>query len=128
MKVIYHGAASVSPFRLDRESPLLTWAHIQQALIPTLDDLALADGEPKGLATVVAGIENGAVLESSTVMDLDAVTRDGLAFAFHGMGGLDIQGLLELLGGGDERRQEAECENGREVHCGKCSVGCSGLR
>ena len=40
-----HAPRAVSPIRLDGKSPLLAGAHVQQSLVPTLDDLALADVE-----------------------------------------------------------------------------------
>lgn len=57
----------------DGESALLANLHAEETLIPALDDLALADGEVEGLATVVAGIELLAVGESTLVVDVDVV-------------------------------------------------------
>jgi hypothetical protein len=55
-----HGAGAVRPVGLDGELALLARAHVQQALVPALDDLALADGEGEGLPAVVGGVEFGA--------------------------------------------------------------------
>jgi hypothetical protein len=46
-------ARSVSPVRLDGELPLLSRAHVEQTLVPTLDDLALSYSEGKRLSAVV---------------------------------------------------------------------------
>jgi hypothetical protein len=44
---------AVGPLGLDCELPLLAGAHVEQALVPALDDLAGTDGEGQGLAAVV---------------------------------------------------------------------------
>lgn len=44
---------SISPVRLDRQLPLLTRAHIQQALVPTLNHLSLSDDEAERLSAVI---------------------------------------------------------------------------
>lgn len=69
-----HSRRAISVLRLDCERALLTDTHAEQALVPTLDDLTLADMEAQRLATVVGGIELAAVLgESAAVVDLDLV-------------------------------------------------------
>ena len=70
-----HTPSSVTPVRLDDQCPLLTRAHVQKSLVPSLDDLSLADVEGERLAAVVAGVELGAVfLEGAAVVDVDLVT------------------------------------------------------
>lgn len=59
--------------RGDGELALLANLHAEETLVPALDDLALADGEVEGLATVVAGIELLAVGEDTLVVDIDVV-------------------------------------------------------
>lgn len=82
-----HGPLPVAKLRRDRQRPLVTNAHIQQTLIPPLDDLPLADGKVQRLAPVVAGVELGAVGgERTAVVDGDAVTALGLAGAWVGDG------------------------------------------
>lgn len=44
---------AIGPLRLDCELPLFAGAHVEQALVPALDDLAGTDGEGQGLAAVV---------------------------------------------------------------------------
>ena len=82
-----HSPLPVAKLRRDRQRPLITNAHIQQTLIPPLDDLPLADGKVQRLAPVVAGVELGAVGgERTAVVDGDAVTALGLAGAWVGDG------------------------------------------
>ena len=70
-----HTPSSVTPVRLDDQCPLLAGAHVQESLVPSLDDLALADVEGERLAAVVAGVEFGAVgVEGTAVVDVDLVT------------------------------------------------------
>jgi hypothetical protein len=54
-------SAAVRPLRLDGQLPLLARAHVEQTLVPALDDLAAADLEAEGLAAVVGGVELRAV-------------------------------------------------------------------
>jgi hypothetical protein len=69
-----HTPGSVSPVRLNGQCPLLAGAHVQKSLVPSLDDLALADVEGQRLAAVVAGVELGAVgVEGTAVVDVDFV-------------------------------------------------------
>ncbi len=56
-----HSPFPVPKLRRNRQRPLIPDAHVQQALIPPLDDLPLADGKVQRLAAVVAGVEFGAV-------------------------------------------------------------------
>jgi hypothetical protein len=44
---------AVCPLRLNGELPLLAWAHVEQTLVPALDDLSSAYGEGQRLTTVV---------------------------------------------------------------------------
>jgi hypothetical protein len=57
-----HSPCSVSPIRLNGQLALLARAHVEETLIPTLDDLAFAYDEGEGLAAVVRGVEFGACL------------------------------------------------------------------
>ena len=69
-----HTPSSVSPVRLDGQCPLLARAHVQESLVPALDNLSLADVEGERLSAVVAGIELGAIgVEGATVVDVDLV-------------------------------------------------------
>ena len=69
-----HTPRSVTPVRLDGQCPLLAGAHVQESLVPSLDDLSLADVEGERLAAVVAGVELGAVgVEGAAVVDVDLV-------------------------------------------------------
>ena len=82
-----HGPLPVPKLRRDRQRPLVADAHVQQSLVPPLDDLPLADGKVQRLAPVVAGVELGAVGgEGAAVVDGDAVPALGLARAFVGDG------------------------------------------
>jgi hypothetical protein len=69
-----HGSGAVTRLRLDCECPLLARAHAQNALVPALDHLALANVERQRLAAVVGSVEFGAVrLEGAAVVDVDFV-------------------------------------------------------
>ena len=69
-----HSPTSVSHFRLDSELSLVPNAHVSQTLVPTLDDLSLANVEAQRLASVVAGIELLAtILEGTAVVNLNLV-------------------------------------------------------
>lgn len=69
-----HAPSSVSPLRLNGQCPLLAGAHVQESLVPSLDNLSLADVEGERLAAVVAGVELGAVfLEGAAVVDVDLI-------------------------------------------------------
>jgi hypothetical protein len=121
-----HTPSTVSPIGLNGQCPLLAGAHVQESLVPSLDDLALADVEGERLAAVVAGIELGAVgIESAAVVDVDlvawaclsvcfrgllllawvALTALGLPGALDGFGDLDIEWLVQSRGGAEEQRE-----------------------
>lgn len=69
-----HTSRTVSPLRLNDQGSLLAWAHVQESLVPSLDDLSLANVEGQRLAAVVAGVEFGSVgVEGSAVVDVDLV-------------------------------------------------------
>ena len=73
---------TIGPLGLDGELPLLAWAHVQKTLVPTLDDLALSNGEAERLAAVVGGVELAAVLlEGTSVVHVDLVAGLSLAVA-----------------------------------------------
>jgi hypothetical protein len=75
-------AAAVCPVGLDGQLALLAGAHVEQALVPALDDLALAHGEAQRLAAVVRGVELAAVaLEGAAVVHLDTIAGLGGAVA-----------------------------------------------
>jgi hypothetical protein len=89
-------ARAIAPVRLDGELPLLARAHVQETLVPALDDLSRSDVEGERLATVVTSVKLAAVLgERSAVMYVDLVAGDGLTGALLGYGDLG----LEVLGG-----------------------------
>jgi len=69
-----HGAVSVGKVGGDGELALLADLHAEEALIPALDDLALADSEVERRATVVAGVELGAISEGTTVVNGNGVS------------------------------------------------------
>jgi hypothetical protein len=52
-----HSPLSICPIRLNGKLPLLARAHVQQALIPSLDDLALTNSKAEGLTAVIRSIE-----------------------------------------------------------------------
>lgn len=113
-----HPPRSIRPVRLDRQPSLLTRTHVQQALIPPLDHLALADVEGERLATVVARVELGAVAgECASVVHFDLVAGFRFAVALGGRGYLDVEGFIE--GGGE--REEGE-KQGCETHADRLSV------
>lgn len=118
-----HTPSSVTPVRLDNQCPLLARAHVQESLVPSLDDLSLADVEGERLAAVVAGVELGAVfLEGAAVVNVDfvawvlvsmlprasawvALTALGLPGALDGLGDLNVERLVERRGGAEEERE-----------------------
>lgn len=107
-----HRPLPIPKLRRDGQGPLIPNAHVQQALVPPLDDLALADGEVQRLAAVVAGVELGAVGgEGAAVVDGDAVAALGLAGArvLHRVFGRDFG----AEGEGEEEGEEGE---GGEAH------------
>ena len=61
---------------------LLTDAHVQEALVPTLDDVSGSELEGERRVALEARVELLAVLEGSTVVNIDSVTRNSLARAF----------------------------------------------
>lgn len=86
-----HTPSSISPLGLDGQCSLLAGAHVQESLVPSLDNLSLADVEGERLAAVVAGVELGAVfLEGAAVVDVDLVTWRSLSvlYAFEGCFGV----------------------------------------
>lgn len=85
-------AGAVAELGFDGELALLADLHAEEALIPTLDDLTLADSEVQRLATVVARIELLAAGEGAFVVDIDVVTRLGLG-ARAGSENLDLKAL-----------------------------------
>ena len=100
--------AAISPVRLNGQFTLLARAHVQQSLVPALDNLSLSDGEAQWLATVVGGIEFGAVrFEGTAVVDVDLIASNGLAFAFcrNGDFGLEVLYGIELAEGERSLRQ-----------------------
>lgn len=119
-----HTPSSVSPIRLDGQCPLLAGAHVQESLVPSLDDLALADVEGERLAAVVAGVELRAVgVEGAAVVNVDfvawrclsvcfrgllasvALTTLGLPGALDGLGDLDVKRFFQSRGGAEEQRE-----------------------
>lgn len=88
-----HAPSSVSPLRLDGQCSLLAGAHVQESLVPSLDDLSLADVEGERLAAVVAGVELGAVLlEGSAVVDIDLVAWISLSVLYASEGCFGVCG------------------------------------
>jgi hypothetical protein len=79
-----HTPGTISPLRLNDQSPLLARAHVQKPLIPALDNLALANVEGERLAAVVRSVEFGSVgIEGAAVVDIDLVTYV-LSVCLHG--------------------------------------------
>lgn len=86
--------AAIRPVRLDGKLALLARAHVQQSLVPALDDLALANGEAEWLAAVVRSVELAAVaLEGAAVVHLDAVAGLGRALALDLVGDFGLEVL-----------------------------------
>lgn len=48
-----HSSCTIAIFRLDGQRPLVARAHVQQTLVPTLDDLSLTNVEGQWLTAVV---------------------------------------------------------------------------
>src|SRR5207249_856753 len=59
---------AISELRRDGEFALAAYFHGQDAFVPSFDDLALADGELEGRATVLAAVELGAVRQPAGVV------------------------------------------------------------
>lgn len=91
-------ARSVSPVRLDGELPLLSRAHVEQTLVPTLDDLALAYSKGKRLSAVVRGIEFAAIrLQCTAVMNIDLIASNSLALALDRDGDFGLEVLCRAV-------------------------------
>lgn len=102
---------SIRPFRLNRQLPLLTRTHIQQSLVPSFDNLSLTDRKRQRLAALVRFVEHGAIgFQCSAVVDVDAVSGNGLAVAFGGLGYFDVEGFVEGEDGGEESEEGGEEE------------------
>jgi len=69
-----NSTVAVGKVRGDGELALLANLHAQKALVPALDDLAIANGEGERVTAVVAGIELLAAGESALVVDVNGVT------------------------------------------------------
>ena len=90
--------AAIRPVRLDRELPLLTRAHVQETLVPALDDLSLSDNEAQRLPAIVGCIELSAVLlESTAIVYIDLVTCYTLPVALDCLGDLGLEVLYTTL-------------------------------
>jgi hypothetical protein len=76
-----HSAVAVGEVGGDGQLALFVQLHAEESLIPALDDLASTDGEVERVATLVAGIELGAVQERALVVHIDRVVAGGLAGA-----------------------------------------------
>lgn len=48
-----HSSAAISPLRLNSQSALLARAHVEDSLVPSLDNLSLSNVEAQRLAAVV---------------------------------------------------------------------------
>lgn len=117
-----HASAAVGPLGLDGQRALLSRAHVEQALVPTLDNLTLADVEAQRLASVVTGIKLLAtILKSTTVVNLNLVTSLGLAATFNGLVDLNVERLVQ---GGNCGGEECQCTGqSSELHlCGFCRI------
>src|SRR5206468_1978757 len=91
---------TVAEGRGDDECALLADGHAGDALVPALDDFALAEGEADGFAALAGVIEFLPILESADVVDPDDVT--GLGGGIAGRGFDDAEAGLGdgLLSGG----------------------------
>ena len=77
-----HTPVPIAKLRRNGQFPLIPNTHIQQSLIPPLDDLAFSHGKVQWRATIVAGVELGAVGgEGAAVVHGDAVAALGSAGA-----------------------------------------------
>ena len=68
-----HTACTVSILWLNGKLPLVSNAHVLQALVPSFDDLAFSEGEAKRLVAVVGSVKLGAVFEGAAVVHVDLV-------------------------------------------------------
>jgi len=87
-----HSPLAIAELGLNGELPLLANGHVEKTLVPSLDDLSLANGEAQRLATVVAGVELRAILgESAAVVNINGVSTLGLALAASLLGDLNVE-------------------------------------
>jgi hypothetical protein len=104
----------VSQLRWNRERPTLAGTHVEEALIPSFNDLVGAEFEWKRLSTIVAGVELAAItLQRSLVIHNQLIAILGLAYAVDGPCDIDA----ELLRG-SKRRQERDEEVRSRPHYG----------
>ena len=94
---VAHGAGAVRIVGRAGDLSLLSLLELADTLVPSLDDLTLTKGELERLATVVARVEDGAVKESTSVVDLDLVTLLWLGITLAFAQWLDLE---FVLGGG----------------------------
>jgi hypothetical protein len=97
--------------------PGLANAHVQQALVPALDDLMAAEGEVEGGVAVVARVKLGAVLQRALVHHRDLVAIACLARAVDGAGDLDVEVLRPC---GRSGQRDEQCRG--EAHGGRGRV------
>ena len=71
-------AAAVPQARRNAEHTLLSHLHVQECLIPALDDAADADLELERLATIIARIKLCTVEKVPSIMGLDLLARERL--------------------------------------------------
>src|SRR6185312_15041144 len=77
--LVAHGARAVAEVRRDHELALAAFLHPGDALVPALDDAALAELEREALVAVLSrGVELAPVRERADVLHRDRVARLGL--------------------------------------------------
>lgn len=119
-----HTPVPIRPLRLNRQLPLLARTHVQQPLIPALDDLPLAHREGQRLAAVVRSVELAAVaFQSAAIVHVDGVASDGLALAGCGRRDFDVEGFVEGVGEKGCGEEEGGEGKGWEAHFGWVSGG-----
>src|SRR4051794_23168636 len=98
-------ALAVGELRRDRDPPPAADAHPDDAVVPALDDLALAEAELERVAAIPRRVELRAVLpRHADVVDLDDLAGDGLvAVALHDVLDLELVGR-RLVGRDLDRR------------------------
>ena len=109
-----HSPLPIAKLRRNRQLPLIPDTHIQQSLIPPLDDLTFSHGKIQWRATIVAGVELGAIGgESAAVVHGDAVA----ALGFAGAGVLDGVFGCYFCGEGEGEEEGEEGEDGETHGC-----------
>ena len=109
-----HAPLPIPKLRRNRQLPLIPDTHIQQPLIPPLDDLTFSHGKIQWRATIIAGVELGAVGgEGAAVVHGNAVA----ALGFAGAGVCDGVFGCYFCGEGEGEEEREEGEDGETHGC-----------